>query len=165
MSKSDPLDVQTLKARLEYEPDTGMLRWKQGAFSCEKGCKVAGWVDKRGRRRIFIKRTPYMAHRLVWLYFHGCWPKGELDHIDGNPGNNRIENLRDVTTAQNQQNRKRATRASKTGVLGVIFTKNRFSASITKNGKATYLGRFRTIEEAREAYLTVKRTIHEYGTL
>ena len=43
-------------------------------------------------------------HRVVWLVCHGCWPMQEIDHINRNPRDNRIENLRDVTSRQNKIN-------------------------------------------------------------
>jgi hypothetical protein len=76
----------------------------------------------------------------------------EIDHIDGNPSNNKLDNLRDVSHSVNLQNRKSATRKNKTGFLGVVKRKNKYAAHITKNGKQVYLGLFDTPELAHKAY-------------
>ena len=61
-------------------------------FNTIKAEDIAGSVDANGYLRIAANGKKYMAHRLVWLWHYGVMPK-EIDHIDGNPLNNRVENL------------------------------------------------------------------------
>jgi hypothetical protein len=96
---------------------------------------------------------------------YGVWPTGEIDHLDGDPSNNRIENLRDSTHLVNMQNRRRANIGSKTGVLGVKPHGKRFRATIETDRRGRHLGVFDTVEAAHAAYVAAKRIIHIGGTL
>lgn len=90
------------------------------------------------------------AHRLAWFYVHGVWPTNEIDHINRNKSDNRIENLRDVTRTVNQRN------LPVWGIVpfrGVRTSKNRFQAQISINGRSKYLGSYKTAEAAHEAFL------------
>jgi hypothetical protein len=128
----------------------------------EAGCTRS---DKYVTIKVDAKR--YLAHRLAWLYVHGEWPSRHLDHIDGDPSNNRIANLRDVSRSINMQNQLRARGDSLTGLLGVCKDTRKpwFYARITVHGKQINLGCFRTADAAHEAYLTAKRRLHEGCTL
>ncbi len=92
-----------------------------------------------------------------------------IDHIDGNPANNRLENLRDVSRAVNGQNQKRAQRHNGTGVLGVTRRRNAksnpYQAHIVVDGRPKYLGVFPTADAASAAYIAAKRALHEGCTL
>jgi hypothetical protein len=148
-----------LKELISYDPETGIMR------RISTG-KIAG-NNTRGYLQMMVDGVPGLAHRFAWLYVHGKWPDGNIDHIDGNGHNNRLENLRDVTQAINTQNNRKARSNSQSGFLGVIFDKSRglYRAEITLNGKNKYLGRFGTPEEAHEAYLQAKRAIHPGCTI
>lgn len=82
-----------------------------------------GRKTKRGYFRVYNGEDNCLvfAHRVVWFLCHGEDP-GEfvIDHIDGNPSNNKISNLRKVTLQQNSRNRKPSTN-SKLGILGVSY--------------------------------------------
>ena len=103
-------------------------------------------VTKKGYLKGSVNGKQYREHRLIFLYHHGYMPL-QVDHIDGNPANNLIENLRPATSAQNNQNRK-ATGASK--IKGVVWHKQskKWTASICVNRKSVHLGSFLFIEEA-----------------
>jgi hypothetical protein len=92
----------------------------------------------------------YQAHRLAWLYMHGEWPVGDLDHINGDPADNRIANLRIATQSQNNANR-RARRGRNKGVYMEKKT-GKYKANICVNRKQIYLGRFESAEAAKAAY-------------
>src|SRR4051812_40825019 len=100
---------ERLKQVLVYSPESGLFT-RRG--------RVAG-TTYRGRINIFIDYRGYLAHRLAWLYVHGRWPIGDIDHIDGNASNNAISNLREVSRSVNMQNQRRARSDSRTGLLGV----------------------------------------------
>lgn len=78
-------------------------------FSCNMNKLLKQETTKNGYKRVNLycngKRKRFLVHRLVWETFVGKIPEGyELDHIDGNPQNNRLENLRVVTHKENQNN-------------------------------------------------------------
>ena len=115
----------------------------------------------RGYRRIPFRGRAVEAHRLAWLYVHGCWPAGVIDHINGDASDNRIENLRDVDRSTNTENQRRARSDNQLGVLGVRRSKSgRFEARIWVKGKPITIGTFSTAERAHQAYLEKKRELH-----
>jgi hypothetical protein len=78
------------------------------------------------------------------------FPKGFVDHKNGNSLDNRKENLRLCTIQQNSFNRK-----PKNGKLKVFYlnkSSNKYSAQIGFNNKKIYLGQFKSKEEAAKAY-------------
>lgn len=121
----------------------------------------------QGRLQLCVDNHNTLIHRYIWLYVHGKWPDGVIDHIDGNAMNNRLDNLRDVSQHVNTQNNRKARSNNRSGFLGVHFDKNRnlYKAEITMAGKNRHLGRFNTPEEAHEAYLKAKRELHEGCTI
>lgn len=143
---------QQMFERLKYTPEDGKVWWiKHPRRSTENGTE-AGNMMQNGYRKLKFCGKQYLTHRVVWLLQHGTWPFGDIDHIDGNPSNNKLDNLRDVSHSVNLQNRKSATKKNKTGFLGVVKRKNKYAAHITKNGKQVYLGLFETPELAHQAY-------------
>lgn len=148
------LTQDKLKEILAYNHDSGLFRWKVRAATNIKIGDVAGCDDSDGYRHIGIKGTLYLAQRLVWLYVYGKWPRGVIDHIDHDPSNNRIANLRDVTESENHQNRQ--------GVRGYSWHRGagKWSAKIKVNRKTRYIGIYETEPEARAAYLAAKKIFH-----
>lgn len=160
------LTAARLRELLHYNPDTGeFTRLVQTCGRALVG-DIAGTDHVRGYRRIRVENVSHMAHRLAWLHVHGEWPAGLIDHIDGNPGNNRIGNLRVVNSSLNQQNQRRARSDNRqSGLLGVHPNYKKWSAGIRVNGKRIHLGSFDTPEEAHEAYLKAKRELHPTCTI
>ena len=118
MKKLDRKHVENL---LDYEGNTGLLRWKVSRSNIRAG-DIAGSKDRCGYTRIGIDGKRYAAHRLAWLMTYGEFPDGEIDHINGNPSDNWICNLRVVTHHENGRNVKRHKR-NKSGVSGVCWDK------------------------------------------
>lgn len=104
----------------------------------------------------------YREHRVIWLMHYGSFPTMELDHINGVRDDNRLENLRQVTRSQNIQNLKRARSDNSNGLLGVSYKKpnKKWAAAIQKDGKKIHIGLYATAQEAHEAYMQVKDSIH-----
>jgi hypothetical protein len=127
---------------------------------------IVGSKSSFGYLDIMIDGKSYRLHRLAWLYMHGKWPKGYIDHINGIKDDNRICNLRDVTNSINQQNRNKARTDSKIGLLGVIKrSRDRYESRIKVNGESIHLGISNTPEEAHQIYLKAKRQLHEGCTI
>jgi hypothetical protein len=153
--------LERLHALFQYED--GNLYWKQVRGNRPAGA-LAGWLN-HGRLQVRVDRAQYFVHRIIWLMVTGKEPQHEIDHIDGNPLNNKIENLRDVNHQVNQQNRRRAQPRNKTGFLGVYIDRGRYVAQITIEGRVTRVGAFDTPEAAHSAYLNAKRMLHLGNTL
>ncbi len=165
------LTSSELKEWLDYDPSTGIFRWKKKNNRRIVVGAVAGSSQKSGRQKgrvfIHIEKVGYAAHRLAWLYMTGEFPKQTIDHINGDPSDNRIANLRDVPPMVNSQNLKSASCLSSTGLLGACKNtkRNNYFATIKVNKKAIYLGSFDTPLAAHEAYLVAKRKFHKGCTI
>ncbi len=122
--------------------------------------KKAGYKDI-GYTRIGIDGKNYWAHRLEWLYVYGKIPDAVIDHINGDRGDNRIENLRDVSIANNISNQKMPNTRGTSGLIGVHLRKDtgKYSAYIQFNRKRSCLGSFNTAEEASRAYIEARNGI------
>jgi hypothetical protein len=153
-----------LKEYVHYDSNTGVFTRLKKSGKGAVGARMDG--DKGdGYRRVRLLGQRYSAHRLAWFYVHGEWPKGEIDHINHDPSDNRMSNLRDCTKSTNQQNRIRANRNSKTGYMGVFKNKNRFGSRIYLGKEDLFLGNFATAEQAHDAYVNAKREHHIGCTL
>lgn len=143
-----------LKEVFEYKD--GKLFWKKRiSIRCVLG-KEAGDVKDHGYRHVGVSKKRYLAHRLIYFMFYGEQPQ-EIDHIDGNRDNNKIENLRSVTRSQNNMNSK-MNRRNKTGHKGVRKNIHKWVASLGQK----HIGSFDTKEEASEAYY--KEACKRFGT-
>jgi hypothetical protein len=118
----------------------------------------------QGYISIGVDGTHYLAHRLAWLYVYGewptAWPAGQVDHINRIKTDNRIANLRIVTSSENKQNRELPHANNRLGFLGVKRNGSKFMARIMLHGKVKHLGTFDTPELASAAYKSAKTTVH-----
>ena len=148
------LTYEQAMERFEYDPLTGFLRTRK-----RKGRR---WVTSPGTNGYLKIRgdgkdsKAFACHRIVWLLHYKQWPKGEIDHINRNRADNRIENLRDVPKHVNVSNRPDA--ASMTGTTWHP-EKRKWKAKIQNKNKHIHIGYFNTQIEAHEAYLRVRREI------
>lgn len=160
------LTRERLTDLLEYLPETGqwVSRVKRGRFPAGT---VAGYSDRENYIIIMIDYVRYRAHRLTWFLFHGEMPSQQIDHIDRNPRNNRIENLREASPTENGQNKVRARSDSTSKLIGVSLDKRRgeWRARITVGRREHHLGYFATKEEASAAYWKAKPIMHPTATL
>ena len=144
--------------RLAYDPETGV-------FTSKKTGKKVGSVNSQGYLVISCMGFVRNAHRFAWLLTYGVWPDGQVDHINGDKLDNRIVNLRSVSAKMNSQNQRKAMTTNAIGYLGVSRSRERYRADISVNGKANFLGRFDTPEDAHLAYVCAKRALHPGCTL
>lgn len=164
MGISIVITQKLLKQLFIYAPLTGLFTRRV----YRRGHKVdapVGHLHKTGRVFININGKSYAAHRLAWLYVYGKMPTADIDHINGNPSDNRIANLRDVSRSTNLQNQRKPSRNNKTGFLGVSPSGDHFTSRITINKKEHHLGRFKSAKEAHAAYIAAKRKHHEGCTV
>lgn len=167
LSTPSPLpDLETLNMLLVYDLVNGKLYWKERSIDTflDSGSRTADWIYKHynsrfkgkeagsiqgGYMRCMIGGVSYMVHRLIWKLVNGSDPT-QIDHIDGDRTNNRIENLRDVSHQVNAKNRK-LYENNKTGVHGISFH-NRDEVWQVRigvgKGKELHLGNFKTWDEA-----------------
>lgn len=135
-----------LKELFDY--NNGKLIRKIGVKGSSKGT-IIGTVKPIGYRVATVDNNQYRVHKLIWLYHHGYLPN-ELDHINRERDDNRIENLRECTHQQNLGNSKARTGRYK----GVSLCKQtqKWKAQISINGTTQNLGRYHTPGEAALVY-------------
>lgn len=151
-----------VREQITYDPATGLFAWaskRKGRFHKEGGIgskHCAGYVT------ICLDKRNYLAHRLAWYLHHGIDPDGVIDHRDGDPKNNRIDNLRLGAQGFNLQNQRRPRSDNNAGYLGVAKHKAGFTAQIFKDGKKKHIGLFKDAAQAHQAYLVEKRRVHAF---
>lgn len=136
--------MEYLKKKVHYDPLTG-------EFTRTKSGKRAGYFSGK-YLHLKVGNKRFQQHRLAWFFYYGTFPDCPIDHIDGDPSNNRIANLRLATDGMNQQNSKK--------FVGVTVDRSLYKAQISIKGKSKTIGRFKTFEEARQAYLKTKIKNH-----
>jgi len=141
---------QELQEVLDYEPLTGLFRWKVQRGSRGKIGSIAGSPHKNGYVVIRVFDKKYLAHRLAFMWMVGCFPNEGTDHLNHIKNDNRWNNLRECSNEENMKNRPLSPK-NKTGQHGVRFKKNLWEAQITLKGKTIYLGGFLEFHEAVNA--------------
>ena len=152
------MDTDTVKKLFDYRD--GNLWWREQPHSVDMNKPAGSDIGNYGYRRIIMNRKHYLAHRLVWLW-HGRELPKHIDHINGDPLDNRIENLREATIQQNGCNRGK-NKNNSSGYKGVTWHKanKKWLAQIMHNGKNIYLGCFDLLEDAAEAYQAKAKELH-----
>lgn len=145
------LSQNKLKSLLEYDKHTGFFSWKENRQKVKIG-DVAGHNSKNGYCYIMIDGKSYRSHRLAWLYVYGGFPKNQIDHINRNKLDNRLENLREASKELNARN-KGLRKTNKSGVTGVHWSKRygKWVAKISALGKNYTIGRYDHFYDAVKA--------------
>jgi len=153
------LSAESIREILEYDPDTGILRWK--ANSRYAG-KRAGRVGPSGAIQIGIDGALYLAHRLVWLIVTGQWPTALIDHVNHDRSDNRFANLREATVAENRHNLAGPAKGNRSGFLGVCFRPHvgKWMAYIFLDGRMAWTYYTDTAEKAAAARRAVLPQFH-----
>lgn len=163
---------EVLRQLLRYEPETGKLFWlprprshfKTDLSFCAWNARYPGseafTATSHGYKLGAVNGSNYRAHRIIWCMVHGFDPKEEIDHISGDPADNRISNLRVVTTLENMRNVKRPSN-NKSGVIGVNWDKEKekWHASIAVEGRQIFLGYFADLGLAAAARQGAERCL------
>lgn len=155
MSKTDStlLTVERLREALHYSPETGLFNWKISTSARRAAGSLAGCRRPSGYFAINLDGVSYPAHRLALFWFHGKPSECQhVDHIDRNPSNNRLLNLRELTCSENLQNSKVNSR-NVSGIKGVSWDsrERKWCASLQVNKRFLRLGLFKLMEDAVEA--------------
>ena len=147
------LTQQIAKELFDYKD--GLLIRKKRVSNKDKAGVIAGCYDKsEGYRRVTVNGKAYKEHQIIWLLFNGELPKQEIDHIDHDRSNNRIENLRQVSRKDNRKNLSLFANNT-SGFNGVNYHKRdkKWVASIRVNKALIHIGSYNEIEEAISARL------------
>lgn len=156
------MTVDDIRQLLDYSPETGEFVWKVGRRGPAKAGDVAGKINRQGYRQIKVRGVSYMAHRLAWLFVHGHLPTKELDHINRDPLDNRICNLREADRIDNCRNVGGWSNKASRLPLGVTFdrTRGKYMARASLDGVSKNLGRFDTAEDAALAAKKARREFY-----
>jgi hypothetical protein len=160
------LTAAIARSLLDYDPKTGVMRWRRRNPTCHGDLIVNGkFAGKRagskssttGHRHVIIRKVGrFMEHRLAWLLMTGSFPTNEVDHRNGVRDDNRWENLREATDAQQMQNKIGWGRLGRKGVY-TYGKHGKFRAAIQVGGKHVHLGVTDSIEEAARLYESAAR--------
>ena len=159
------LTQNIVRALLDCDYEAGTLTWRYQPYAT--GQRNGRWAgrpaftrkDKDGYKCGEILGKKYLAHRVIFLHAHGYLPE-EVDHENGNPGDNRISNLRPATRSVNQRNKKKMSNNT-SGITGVSYNKasRKYEAKVKCYGKRHYLGMFATPEEAGQAVIAKRKEL------
>lgn len=163
----DTLTLEYTKELFDYDPFSGKLFWKirpRSHFRTLRGQKLAntkfagseaGSKNSLGYFIVEVEGNPWPVHRIAWLLHTGALPEGDVDHIDRDPSNNRIENLRVCSRSENSINSRRRASGAFSGIQesrpGV------WRARLGVRRKRIHLGYFKSREDAEQAYQTALR--------
>lgn len=153
------LSAERARELFSYDPETGAITWRVNKHRAKSGDE-AGCNAASGQLKLQVDQKKYLGHRVVWLIVTGKWPRQSVDHINGDPSDNRWANLRDISHRENIENQVRPHKRSSTGYLGVSRKGHGFQAQIMVQGAQKRLGTYATPQEAHQAYVTAKRQVH-----
>ncbi len=142
--------IEYLKENCRYNRSSGKFFWKKRGFR-RTLYKEVGSKHHSGYKMMFILGRRYSAHRIVWIYENGSFPKDQIDHINGVKSDNRIKNLRDASVRDNNINTKHHRSGRLPGCHFCTYTK-KWRAQIKLNGKRIHLGRYNSETDASYAY-------------
>lgn len=150
-----------VRSLLNYNPKTGVLRWRVVKAPQIPVGSVAGSTSTKGYRDVMIDGRSYRAHRLIWLIVTGEWPTDQIDHANKEFGDNRWKNLREADNSQNCCNRGISIR-NVSGLKGAHLYRDgtRWVARIKHQQKEHHIGIFKTARAAHNAYLAAAKRLH-----
>lgn len=160
-AKSPAVTPRQLHELFEYKD--GSLHWKHrhgGKNNRAAGTKAGTPLGKKAYLRVSVDYRFYYVHRLIWLMHHGELPD-VIDHIDGDPSNNRIENLRAATISNNMQNSK-LNKRNTSGIKGVhkCAKTGLWRGQVYAKGRTHHVGPFESLEQCGDAVKVLREQLH-----
>jgi hypothetical protein len=144
--------------------DDGIFYWKRDGNGIKQGDKVKIVTAKNGHQTCYLyydkKLRGYPCGKAAWMIFYGEDPKSEIDHIDCNPQNHVISNLRKATRAEQCQNRRSGKLNRKNKGVYKRNYGDYWTAQIWRDGKAYTLGTFKSENEAVQARVAAAKELH-----
>ncbi len=181
MKSGEKISVKILQDLINYNPFTGEFSWLERSSemfedTLKRTAQVTcnNWNARYAGKPCFTQKHPfgykigtiwnvkYLAHRVAWALSYGSWPQELIDHVNQNPCDNRLVNLREATKSQNAHNSKKPV-TNTSGFKGVSLCRQtgKWRAVIKNNNSAIWLGRWGTPELAYKAYCTAATTFHK----
>lgn len=144
--------ISELRKVLHYDPFNGLFYWKILPNRKMKNRFVTGVGHRDLYARVVYNGYNYLAHRVAWALYYGEWPtkKQHIDHINGDPYDNRIVNLRDVPVKQNARNRRQHREDGKLFGAHLRKATGKWQASLNYRGENVYLGQGDTAAAAHK---------------
>ena len=170
------ISIEVLREALSYDPESGQLTWRarpQNHFSSSRernrwntrysGALALNHTDPKGYKCGLCNRKALFAHRVAWALAHGAWPAEQIDHINGDRSDNRIGNLREVSSQGNSRNRG-IHGNNNSGCTGVSWhkKKQKWAAYISGPDGRSHLGFFTDVNEAIAARKVAEMQIGFY---
>jgi len=142
---------EELSKYFSYDAESGIVTNRIGRGMVVRGA-VSGSVGNNGYLVTGFNYQRFLTHRLAWILHYGEWPKDEIDHINHNVSDNRIDNLRVVTRSEQNRNAT-LSKNNKSGAVGVSFNNKsrKWIASIGDQGTSVHVGSFPSFQLAKEA--------------
>jgi len=156
------IDISVAEDIIDFDPITQNMFWKHRASEYFKdpnrsfswnakneGKQCFNYLDVNGYLRGVIFKHKIPKHRLIWLFSYGRWPNGFIDHINGIKTDNRLVNLREVTSKENSKNRA-ISKSNSTGHMNVYNAKRQgaYRVAFCIDGKYKSLGVYDNIQDA-----------------
>lgn len=143
-----------------YSEGTGKLYWAVDRGQCTKAGDLAEAKHIQGYLCVMVEGSSYLVHRVVWCMAYGEFPDGFIDHIDLDKSNNKLDNLRSATRAENNSNQ-RIRKDNTSGAKGICRKTNGWVARIQTRGRRVYVGKFPTFDEAVAAIREAREIKHK----
>lgn len=162
------ISIEDLRQLISYDPETGQLTWLERPLRfCKSDSEQRRWnsrcankeakttKNESGYLRLKLFDVVYKAHRVCWALYHGKWLDEGLfiDHINNDPSDNRICNLRAATSSQNSKNQRKIKRKT-SSLKGVFWSRKEgaWRSRLIHEGKSYNLGLFSDEQLAHKSY-------------
>jgi hypothetical protein len=151
------ISQERLKYLFEYRDGELFHRVSRGT---KKAGSKAGTLKPDSRIHVCVDKKLYLLHRVIFAMHNGFWPE-MVDHIDGNWSNNKIENLRAATHAQNAWNAK-SRKDNVVGIKNITYRKDgMYHIRIQANKTRVYLGAYQNVGDAQRAAINARNNLHK----